>query len=104
MSRYRLSRQADDDLEAIADWIARQNPAAADKVLDALLGSIRNLARNHGSGSLRDDLRPGLRIFPAKRPAQNYVICYYEIPDGIEVSTVLHSRRDWIGLFERGNR
>lgn len=53
---------------------------------------------------LREDLRHGLRVFPAKRPAHHYVIFYYAIPQGIEVVTVLHGHRDWIGLFEQGER
>ena len=104
MSTYRLSKQAEEDLEKITDDIAADNPAAAEEVIEAILRSLQTLARSPGIGQCRDDLRPGLHVFPAKRPAQNYVICYTPIDDGIEVTTVLHGRRDWFGLFERGER
>lgn len=104
MSRYKLSRQAVTDLEEIADYIAKDNPTAAVRVLDALHETLSVLGRNPDIGSLRDDLRPNLRIFPGRKPAQNYIIFYYPTKHGIEVNSVIHSSRDWIGLFERGNR
>jgi toxin ParE1/3/4 len=55
-------------------------------------------------GSLREDLYPNLRMFVAKKPAQNYVVFFYPIPDGIEVSDVIHGARDWVGMFARGER
>ena len=55
-------------------------------------------------GSLRDDLMPSLRMFTPKRPASNYIIFYYVILDGIEVSDVIHGARDWVTLFSRGER
>jgi toxin ParE1/3/4 len=104
MSCYRLSRQADADLDEIAEHIAADNADAADRVLNALSETFVALARSPGIGQRREDLRPGLRVFPATRPAHNYVVFYYPIPDGIEVATVLHGHRDWIGLFEQGER
>lgn len=101
MSRYRLSRQADADLDSIAEYIARENPDAALHVLEGLHDTLLLLAKNPDLGRLRDDLRPNLRLFPA---AQNYVICYYPLKDGIEIATIIHGRRDWAGLFERRQR
>jgi toxin ParE1/3/4 len=104
MSVYRLSHQAEQDLNEIADHIANYNPKAADDVVDALLRTLQTLAANSRIGQSRDDLRRGLHVFPAKRPAQNYIDCYFIIEGGIEVATVLHGRRDWFGLLERGDR
>jgi toxin ParE1/3/4 len=104
MSSYRLSLQAESDLDEIAEHIAANNPDAAERVLDALCETLITLARSPGIGQLREDLRPGLRVFPAMRPAHNYVIFYYVVAEGIEVATVLHGHRDWLGLFERGER
>jgi len=104
MSRYRLSRQADEDLDEIATFISNESPQAAEDVLNAMYDTLVSLANHPDIGLSRDDLRPGLNVFPARRPANNYVICYYLIPEGIEVATILHGRRDWAGLFERGER
>ena len=104
MSVYRLSHQAEEDLNEIADYIADSSPQAADEVIEALFQTLQTLAANCGIGQSRDDLRPGLHVFPARHPAQNYVICYFLIEGGIEVATIVHGRRDWLGLFERGVR
>lgn len=45
MSKYRISRQADTDLEGIADYIADFNPTAASDVLDTLHNTFAFLAR-----------------------------------------------------------
>ena len=41
-----------------------------------------------------DDLRVSLRMFVPGPPAGNYVIIYYPLADGIEVSDVIHAKRD----------
>ena len=104
MSSYRISRQADSDLEGIADYIADFNPTAASDVLNTLHDTFAFLARNPDAGTLREDLRPNLRIFSPNRPAHNYVIFLYPRPDGIEVASVIHGAQDWIGMFRRGER
>jgi len=105
MSRYRLSRQADADLDDIADYVAAETPRAALRILDTLREAFRILAVSPEIGTLRDDLMPNLRIFSPKRPASNYIIFYYLLPDGgIEISDVLHAARDWVSLFSSGQR
>lgn len=102
MSIYRLSRQADQDLDGIADVIAEHNPSAAVRMLDALYDTFRSLAGSPGIGQRRDDLRANLHVFPGRRPAHNYVIFYYPIPDGIEVAAIIHGRRDWVAMWMHG--
>lgn len=63
MSRYRLSRQADADLDDIADYVAAETPRAALRILDTLRETFRILAVSPEIGTLRDDLMPNLRIF-----------------------------------------
>lgn len=104
MSIVRLSKQAEHDLDQIADWIAEHNPQAAVHVLNSLEETFRILAANPGIGRRREDLRPNLRVFPGKSPANNYVICYFPFDMGIQIATVIHARRDWIGMFERDER
>ncbi len=104
MSLYRLSRQADADLDDIADYVAADSPRAAIGILGALHDAFQTLAASPEIGNLRDDLMPSLRMFSPKRPASNYIIFYYVILDGIEVSDVIHGARDWVTLFSRGER
>lgn len=101
---YRLSNQALQDLRDISDHIGASNPAAAVRVLDTLLASFELLAENPEAGTPRNDLRNKLRMFVPGPPAANYVVFYYPLPNGIEVSDVIHAKRDWHALFLRKDR
>lgn len=102
--RYRISNRALADLNGIADYLGERNPNAASRVLQTLLNSFESLAESPAMGVLRDDLHPGLRIFSPSRPAHNYVICFYSLADGVEISDVIHGARDWPELFHSGDR
>ena len=104
MSRCRLSHQADEDLDAIADYLAEQSTDAAVRVVEAVERTFVRLAGSPFMGTLRDDLRPNLRVFRCQKPAQNYLIFYYPRSDGVEVSTLIHGARDYLGMFVRGER
>lgn len=102
--RYRISRRAHADLQGIASYIGERNPAAADRVIDALIGSFSALADSPEIGTKRDDLRLGLRVYSPPRPAQNYVVLFYRSDDSTEIAAVIHGARDWPELFSQGNR
>jgi toxin ParE1/3/4 len=95
MSRFRLARQADADLDAIADYIAGSSPSAAVREVERLYGKFTLLASHPLMGEACDHLRKGLRAFSAG----NYVIFYVSREDGIEVERVLHGARDLESLF-----
>jgi toxin ParE1/3/4 len=57
--RLQLSPQATLDLADILDYVARDNPAAALKLVEGLEAACANLARSPGSGTVRSDLYPG---------------------------------------------
>ena len=103
-TKFRLSRQARTDLERIADYLAERNPGAAERVLDTLLEAFEFLGENPLAGVARDDLHPLLRMFVPRRPAASFVVFYYPLRNGIEVSDVIHAAQDWIGMFEQGER
>ena len=102
MSRYTISRKAQQDLDEIWDYIGSENhnPDAADRLMDTLLSRFTLLAKQPQIGELRidlDDLIPGLRSFTVG----NYVIYFQPVPNGIRVGRVLHGARDVRTALER---
>ena len=59
-------------------------------MLDTLHNTFAFLAKNPEAGTLRENLRPRLRILSPAMRAHNYVIFYYPRANGIEVITVIH--------------
>jgi toxin ParE1/3/4 len=100
---FRITKtvQAEQDLDEIWFYIAKDNTAAADTFLDEIGDSAQLLAREPLMGRARPDLAPDLRSFPVAR----YVIFYTPSPSGVEIARVLHSARDIAPMdFEaRGN-
>ena len=96
-SRIRLTVTARRDLRSIYRFIAvdRQSPENADRQIDFLFNKFEFLAKSPLMGELRDDLRPGLRVFSAR----SYVIFYRVVHSGISITRVVHGRRDWKRLF-----
>lgn len=88
----RLNRTAlaENDLIEIWTYIAKDNIAAADRVLDRLDDRSRLLADNPGLGVRRDDLDLEIRSFGVG----SYLVLYRETEDGIEVVRYIHGRRD----------
>lgn len=101
MSRVRLSDRAKADIHGIWDYlgIARGSPGAADRQVEVLYDKFNLLAAQPLLGELRDDLRPGLRLFVAG----SYVILYYPITGGVEVAGVVHGARDIESMFDTGH-
>jgi toxin ParE1/3/4 len=87
LSIVRTAR-ADEDLIAIWNYIAVENPVAADRVLDAIEARWLQLARYPYSGMARDDIASGIRHLVA-----GHYLIFYRIGECIEVIRVLHGRR-----------
>ena len=95
MTRFRLARQAKNDLDAIATYIGGRNPSAAVRELEKLLEKFTMLGKNPLLGQLREDLPETPRSFAAG----SWVILYKPITDGIEVARVVHAARDLRSLL-----
>lgn len=95
MARVRQSRLAAADLLELWIHIAREDVAAADRLLDRIDGVCAKLAVSPALGRSREELAPGLRSFPVGR----YVIFYRPAAGGIELARVLHGARDLDLLF-----
>ena len=90
MSLYRLSKEAEQDLEDLWVYLAERNGIAGDRQVAKLLDRFPMLAQFPTMGVSRDRLLEGLRSFPVKP----YIIFYILIPDGIEILRIIHQSRD----------
>jgi len=89
------SPRAQQDYGDIWDYIARDNPEAADRLLRRIDKKLELYASNPRMGRTRDNLAPGLRSFPVVP----YLVFYRATSDGIELVRVLHGARDLKRLF-----
>jgi toxin ParE1/3/4 len=96
MNQYRVADEARADLDEIWFYIARDNPAAADKFIHAIVSRFPRLAAMPQLGRRREELSPRLRSFPVGR----YVIFYRPMENGVEIARVLDGARDFPPLFE----
>jgi toxin ParE1/3/4 len=99
MARVLRRPRAAEDIAAVWDFIADDNPDAADHWVDQLDTQLRLLATQPLMGRARDELAPGIRSFPFGR----YLVFYLPIGDGIDVVRVLHGTRDVDTAFGKGN-
>jgi Plasmid stabilization system protein len=95
MAVIQLTAQAEEDLIELWLYIAQDNPAAADRVLDDIEERFHSLAENPLMGRLRPDIAPELRYFVVGK----YLILYRIVPDGIQIVRVIHGARDLPNLF-----
>jgi toxin ParE1/3/4 len=95
MPEVTRSPEAAQDLLEIWQYIADDNEAAADKLLDEIDRASKMLARNPAAGRERPELVPRLRSFPVGR----YIVFYRPIDDGVELVRVLHGSRDIDSIF-----
>jgi plasmid stabilization system protein ParE len=91
MSGYRLSRAALSDLDELWLYIARDNPNAAERVVDRILTTCEQLAEMPGIGHSREDLTSkAVRFFSV----HSYLIVYWPDIKPLEIIAVLHGARD----------
>ena len=89
MTRVFYTHQADRDLLDLWLYIAQDNPAAADRQLEAIHASCERLAEYPGIGQGSPDIRPGMKRWPVG----SYLVLHRLISDGIEVVRVVHGAR-----------
>ena len=92
MSRaYRLTKRAEADVEAIADFIAADSVDVAVKVLLALEDAFVLLASEPGIGHAREDLTDRALKFWS---VYSYLVVYDPVGDPLTIVAVLHGARD----------
>lgn len=91
MPRFQLSREAQSDLAAIADYtLERWGKEQARTYIDALHGRLTELAHQPLLGRKRDEVAEGLLCFPF----ESHVVFYTLADFGIAVVRILHKRQD----------
>ena len=81
-----VSPLAQQELDDIWYWIARDSIDAAERHLARLEMTVKKLAQMPGMGQMRDDLSPGVLSFPVA----NHLILYRRIESGIQVIHFAH--------------
>jgi toxin ParE1/3/4 len=89
MARVTRSRQAEEDLLAIAAHIAHDSPVAAARWLDTIERTMHLLATHPTIGEDVSQIRPGLRRFCQGK----YLLFFEPRQDGIRAVRVLHGSR-----------
>jgi plasmid stabilization system protein ParE len=101
MSEFRLSPEAEGELDGIWIRIARESGSSdiATRVVERITGRFWLLARYPYMGRRRDDdLRPGLRSLAS----DEYVIIHsIAEEDVVLILHVVHGSRDLVALFGR---
>jgi len=96
MAHVIRSRQAEQDLEEILDYLDGQSTQAADRFARKLKESAQLHAIYPQIGATAEDFAPNLRYFTVK----NYAVFYRPVPDGIEIIRIIHGARDLPSFFE----
>jgi len=94
MPQIKRTSLAQDDAIEIWTYIAEQNEAAANRVIDKIDHRIKLLAAMPHSGPEMPHIAPGARRTVVGR----YSVYYRMIEGGVEVLRILHERRDHDGL------
>ncbi len=99
--RFILAPCVENELWAIWEFIARDNPDAATHVVESAYETFVTLASSPGLGRARKFRDPRLKGIRSWRIAgfDNYLICYRPVPEGIQVFHVYHGARDIESLF-----
>jgi toxin ParE1/3/4 len=91
MTEYAFHPDARDDLDEIWDYIAANNPEAADRVITEILDAIRAVVSFPHSGHRR----PGLTAAPLRfLTVREYLIAYAPDEKPLSVIAVMHGHRN----------
>ena len=100
MSRnLRVSRPARNDLEGIWEYVAEESGIeAATRPVVSMTNAFSLFGKHPAIGRRRDELAPGVRSFPVGA----FLIYYRQRKGAIEISRVLHAKRDQVRAWKKG--
>ncbi|MDR3510584.1 MAG: type II toxin-antitoxin system RelE/ParE family toxin [Caulobacteraceae bacterium] len=96
MSRVTRTAQASADLDDIWLHVALDNPAAADLLIDLIVGRCQDLAEHPHLGPARPEIAPEARMLVIG----DYLALYRVQNDRVEIVRVIHGARRLEGLFD----
>jgi addiction module RelE/StbE family toxin len=91
MTRIAWLQAALEDLRGIHDYIARDNPKAARRVVKVIRGDVKILCDHPAIG--RPGRIEGTRELVIVR--YPYIVAYRETPRAAEILAIVHSSRRW---------
>ncbi len=90
MKRYRVSKDAERDLDSIfVYWAERASLDVADRLVDAITDRFWLLGEYSEAGVSCEDIAAGVRCFPAGK----YLVYYRKIRPGVEILHVFHGKQ-----------
>jgi toxin ParE1/3/4 len=88
---HRLAPEARTDLDELWFYVAKNGSVdTADRVVESITARFVLLGRHPRAGRRRDDLRPGVRVFPVGE----YVVLYRVDADDVSIQRVVRGSRD----------
>jgi plasmid stabilization system protein ParE len=94
MSKYQFTPQAVADLLETWNFIAEDNPTAADRVEEAIFRACDFLAESPLAGRVRQDLTHLPVRFWVAQPYSSYLIVYQPEKKPLQIIRILHAARD----------
>ena len=89
--RYRITRQAEQDLDEIyVYWAKRASAETADRLIDGMVDRFWLLGEHPDAGRASEDIVAGVKCFPAGK----YLIYYRATRRGTDFLHVFHGARD----------
>jgi plasmid stabilization system protein ParE len=98
--RLRLSPLVAGDLEEIADYIARDSPRQAARLLRTLHARMKEIAKQPQLYQLRPEIGVDARLATVSQ----YVILFRIRRDMVRVERVVHGSRDLLSLLEEARK
>jgi toxin ParE1/3/4 len=95
--RVELSIFVEGDLDAIADYIAQDNPTRAVSFIREIGAQIHRIGQNPLLYQVRPEIGEGARMAVVGR----YVILFRTIGDVVRIERVVYGGRDLVALFQQ---
>lgn len=95
MPYVRYTHKSLRDMDAIGEYIAKENAQAARRLLRSIKDKCKVFAETPLIGSQRDEFGEGTRVFSLG----SYLVFYHPADSGITVLRVLHGARDLPEVF-----
>ena len=91
MSEYLFRPKARTDVENIWDYSSKTwGISQARRYMEAIRDACKWLSTNPELGNARNELYPGLRVYPSGK----HLIFYLIVENGIDIVRILHERMD----------